>query len=281
MITNHMKTYLLLAILTAILLWIGSFWGNGGILFGLIFALIINFGTYFFSDKIVLKIYRAKEVKKNVNARLYGIIKEVAGLANLPMPKIYIIPSKNPNAFATGRNPKHAAIAVTEGILELLSDNELKGVLAHEMSHIKNRDILIQTVVATIAGVISYIGIFARWGALFGGFGGNRENNNLLQFLVMAIIAPIIALLLRLAISRSREYLADETGAKMIHNPLSLASALEKLEKGTKHSPLRFGSQATSSLFIVNPFKGKNLMNLLSTHPPTEKRVKKLRGMII
>lgn len=280
MIKNQIKTAILLALLTALLLWIGSFWGKSGLILGLAFALIINFGSYFFSDKIVLAMYRAKEVKENDQPRLYKLVKEVVHLANMPMPKVYIIPTSTPNAFATGRNPKHSAVACTNGILQMLNDSELKGVIAHEISHIKNRDILIQTIAATIAGVISYIAFVARFSAIFGGFGGDRRGSgNLITLLVLAIVTPLVAMIIQLAISRSREYLADETGARLIHSSSGLASALEKLEQGIKHNPLRFGNNATSSLFIVNPFKASTLLTLLSTHPSTQERIKRLKKL--
>jgi len=278
MIKNQLKTVVLLALLTALLLWIGSFWGTSGIIIGLVFAVLINFGSYWYSDKIVLKMYHAKPVTEKEAPRLYKIVREVIQLANLPMPKVYILPTDNPNAFATGRNPNHAAIACTKGILELLNDDELKGVIAHEASHVKNRDILIQTVAATIAGVISYAAMMARWAAIFGGFGGRDRNNSGLELIALAILTPIIAAILQLAISRSREFLADETAAKTLHNSFGLASALEKLEQGVKKNPLRFGSKATSCLFIANPFRG-GLLNLLSTHPPMKERIKKLKDM--
>lgn len=222
--------------------------------------------------------YRAKPATEKEDPRLYRIVREVVQLANLPMPKVYIVPTDNPNAFATGRNPKNAAIACTSGILELLNDDELKGVIAHEASHIKNRDILIQTVAATIAGVISYVAMMARFGAIFGGFGRDRDGSNILQLLVLAVITPIIATLLQLAISRSREFLADESAAKTLHNSFGLANALQKLEQGIKKNPLRFGSQATSAIFISNPFRG-GLLNLLSTHPPMAERINRLKSM--
>ena len=279
MIKNQLKTVVLLALLTALLLWIGSFWGTSGIIIGLVFAILINFGSYWYSDKIVLAMYHAKPVTEQQAPRLYKIVREVIQLANLPMPKVYILPTDNPNAFATGRNPNHAAIACTKGILELLNDDELKGVIAHEASHIKNRDILIQTVAATIAGVISYVAFMARWAAIFGGFGGrDRDGGSAMELLFLAIITPIVATLLQLAISRSREFLADETAARTLHNSFGLASALEKLEQGVKKNPLRFGSKATSCLFIANPFRG-GLLNLLSTHPPMSERIKKLKDM--
>ena len=278
MIKNQLKTAVLLALLTALLLWIGSFWGTSGIIIGLVFAVLINFGSYWYSDKIVLKMYHAKPVTEQEAPRLYKIVREVIQLANLPMPKIYILPTDNPNAFATGRNPDHAAIACTKGILELLNDDELKGVIAHEASHVKNRDILIQTVAATIAGVISYVAMMARWAAIFGGFGGRDRNNSGFELIALAIVTPIIATILQLAISRSREFLADETAARTLHNSFGLANALEKLEQGVKKNPLRFGSKATSCLFIANPFRG-GLLNLFSTHPPMKERINKLKNM--
>jgi len=279
MIKNQLKTVVLLALLTALLLWIGSFWGTSGLIIGLIFAIVLNFGSYWFSDKIVLRMYHAKQVSESEAPRLHKLVREVTQLANLPMPKVYIVPTKNPNAFATGRNPKNAAIACTEGILELLNDDELKGVIAHEASHIKNRDTLIQVVAATIAGVISYAAMMARWGAIFGGFGGrDRDGGSGMELLFLAIVTPIIATLLQLAISRSREFLADESAAKTLHNSFGLANALEKLEQGVKKNPLRFGSQATSCLFISNPFRG-GLLNFFSTHPPMAERINKLKSM--
>jgi len=278
MIKNQLKTVVLLASLTALLLWIGSFWGTSGIIIGLVFAILINFGSYWFSDKIVLRMYHAKQVSDSEAPRLHKLVREVTQLANLPMPKVYIVPTKNPNAFATGRNPKNAAIACTEGILELLNDDELKGVIAHEASHIKNRDTLIQVVAATIAGVISYAAMMARWAAIFGGFGRDRDGGSVLELLFLAIVTPLIATLLQLAISRSREFLADETAAKTLHNSFGLAKALEKLEGGVYKTPMRFGSKATSAIFISNPFRG-GLLNFFSTHPPMAERINKLKSM--
>ncbi len=279
MIKNQIKTVVLLGLLTGLLLGAGQLLGGRqGLFIGLFFAVIMNFGSYWFSDKIVLMMYKAKEVEKKDNPGLYDIVKEIAEDAKLPMPKLYIVPTENPNAFATGRNPKHAAVAVTRGILGLLDKEELKGVLAHEMAHVRNRDTLIQAVAATIAGVISYLAFFARFAAIFGG-GRDRDGGEMFQLLALAILTPLIATIIQLAISRSREYLADETGAKTIKNPEALASALEKLHNGVKRNPLRFGSPATSSLFIVNPFSAKGMMNLMSTHPPMEERVKRLKEM--
>lgn len=278
-IKNQLKTVLFLGILTALLLWIGSFWGKTGIFIGLIFAFIMNFSAYWFSDKLVLAMYGAKEIKENDYPKLYRLVKEVVQLAKIPMPKLYIIHTSTPNAFATGRNPKHAAIAVTTGIIELLNEEELKAVIAHEISHIKHRDTLIQTIAATIAGVIAYIAMIARWQALFGSH--DRDRGSALELLILAIITPIIATLIQLAISRSREFLADEGSAKLLHNGIYLANALEKLELGVKHSPFRATTtaQATAHLFIVNPFRATNLIKLFMTHPPTNERIKRLREL--
>lgn len=276
---NQFKTLILLAVLTALLLVVGGFFGTGGLIIAAVFAVLMNFGAYWFSDKIVLFIYQAKEAKKSEFPDMYKLVKEVADDAKLPMPKLYVVPSEQSNAFATGRNEKHAAVAFTKGILDLLNKEELKGVIAHEMSHIKNKDILITTIAATIAGVISYLSAMARWGAIFGGNRDDDRGNNLISLLIIGILTPLIAMLIQLAISRSREYLADESGARTIKNPNALASALEKLEKSAKSTPMRLGTQATSSLFIVNPFSGKAMLGLLSTHPPLEERVRRLRAM--
>lgn len=271
---------MLLGALTGLLLGVGQLLGGRqGLLVGLVFAVVINFGAYWFSDKIVLAMYRAKPIDKSNN--IYKIVKDVAEEANLPAPTVYIIPTANPNAFATGRNPKHAAVAVTEGIVGLLNKEELKGVIAHEMAHIKNRDTLIQAVAATIAGVISYLAYMARYAAIFGGTNRDRDSGGMSQLLALAILTPIIATILQLAISRSREYLADETGARTIKNPTALATALSKLEEGVKRNPLRFGNPSTSSLFIVNPFSAKGILYFFCTHPPMEERIKRLKGIKI
>jgi heat shock protein HtpX len=278
---NQLKTVLLLGCLTALMLGVGMLVGGmSGLTIAIIIAVTINFITYFFSDKIVLAMYRAKPASEKDYPELHKIVREVSHLANLPMPKVYVLPSANPNAFATGRNPKNAAIACTSGIMELLSKTELKGVIAHEMAHIKNRDILIATIAATIAGIISYVAIMARWAAIFGGFGGRDEGGqNFLSLLVLAILAPLIALIIQLAISRSREYHADATGAKFIHNPGALADALHKLDVGIKHNPMRGGNPTTASLFILNPFSAKGIVSLFSTHPPLQERIKRLKDM--
>ncbi len=277
---NNVKTTLLLGGLTGLLLVVGALLGGrSGLIIAFFFAIVMNFGSYWFSDKIVLMMYRAKPVTRKQVPNLYKIVDEVRKKAKLPMPKVYVIPTMSPNAFATGRNPKHGVVAVTQGLVNLLSHNELKGVIAHEVGHIKNRDILISSVAATIAGVISFVAMMARWSAIFGGFGGRDGDNNIIGVLAVAIITPIIAMIIQLAISRSREYLADESGAEFAGNPTYLADALEKLEQGNKMMPLKDANPATAHLFITNPLSGKGLMNLLSTHPPIKERVKKLRAM--
>lgn len=281
-ILNQIKTVALLGALTGLLLWIGSFWGQGGVLFALGIAVLLNFFSYFFSDKIVLLMYRAKEAKGSEYKKLHRLVEEVAHKAGIPKPKLYVLPSQAPNAFATGRSPKKACVACTAGIMDLLDEDELKGVLAHEISHIKNRDILIASVVATIAGAISTIAFMARWAALFGGVGGRDSEGRGgrgIELLVLAVLTPIIATLIQLAISRSREYLADESGAKILEDGKPLASALRKLEFSAKHHPLKFGNETTAHLFIVNPFRASVLMSIFSTHPATEERVKRLEGL--
>jgi len=279
---NQIKTVLLLGCLTAIMLGAGiMFGGRTGLAIALAFSLIMNVGSYFFSDKIVLKIYKARPAHKKDYPKLHQMVEEICLKAEIPKPKLYIVPSQTPNAFATGRNPENAVVACTEGIMELLTDEELKGVLAHEVSHVKNRDILVTTVAATLAAVISYMAMMAKWTAIFGGMRGNRDDGgNLLGLLALAILAPLIAVILQLAVSRSREYLADQTGAKTIGDPKALANALEKLHHGVKAHPMK-GNSVTSSLFIVNPFKAGALVGLFSTHPPMEERVKRLREMKI
>lgn len=280
---NQFKTVILLGALTGILLWVGNLIGGPqGLTIALVFSIIMNFGAYWFSDKLVLAIYRAKEVKESDAPKLYKIVKEVVQLANIPMPKVYILPTQTPNALATGRSPKHAAVAATQGILELLNEDELKGVIAHEISHIKNRDTLIQSISATIAGVISYVAFMARWAAIFGGYGRDREGGGgMIELLVLAILTPLLATIIQLAISRSREFLADASAAKTLHRGNGLASALEKIEKGVKAHPLRAMSttETTAHLFIASPFRGGFLVKLFSTHPDMKKRVEKLRSM--
>ncbi|MGC8791311.1 MAG: zinc metalloprotease HtpX [Desulfurella sp.] len=254
--------------------------GSQGLIIALIFAGIMNFITYWFSDKIVLKAYHAIEANQHQYPQLYSIVNNLAQKANLPMPKIYVVNSNTPNAFATGRNPKNAAVCVTTGILNLLNTNELSGVLGHELTHVKNRDILTATLAATIAGAISYLAWMAQWSAMFGGMGNNRRNNNMFGLLFVAILTPIIATIIQLAISRQREYAADKGGAVLSGNPMYLASALKKLESANKLSPMpnTHFSQTTAHMFIVNPFKGETFKSLFSTHPPIEKRIERLEN---
>ena len=280
---NTLKTGLLLAALTAIFLLIGNAVGgeNGMVMaFGL--AVLMNFGAYWFSDKIVLRMYGAREVAEAEAPQLHGVVRRLSLAAGLPMPKVYIIPTDSPNAFATGRNPQHAAVAVTEGILRLLSPDELEGVLAHEIAHVRNRDILVGTVAATLAGAVMMLARFAQFAAIFGGGGRDRneEGGGVLGMLFLAIVAPLGAMLVQMAVSRSREYLADETGAKFCGKPMSLARALEKISGYTREIPMN-ATPATAHMFIVSPLTGGGLLSLFSTHPPVEKRVERLRAMRI
>ena len=276
---DRLKTTFFLGLLMGLFLFIGSFFGRSGLTIALIFGFGFNFIQYFFSDKIVLAMYRAKELSKNQAPNLHKMIDDICKKANMPKPKkICLIPSDAANAFCTGRGPSHYVVAVTQGILNLLTNEELKGVLAHEISHAKNRDVLVATIAASIAGVIVYLANMARWGAMFGSRDDNG-NSNVVSLLILSILAPIAAGIIQLAISRSREYLADSTGAKIIKNPLALASALNKLENGAKTRPLRFGSKAAASLFIVNPFSANNFINLFATHPPLSARIKRLKEM--
>lgn len=280
---NSFKTAALLGALTGLILIVGRlFGGNQGLVIAFIFAMIMNFGSYWFSDKIVLKIYRARELDYGQAPDLHHMVTELSQRAGIPKPRIYMVPSQTPNAFATGRNPDHAAVAVTEGILRILNPEELKGVLSHELSHIKNRDILISSIAATLAGVIMMLASMARWAAIFGGFSKDRneEGGGIFGLIAVAVLAPIAAMLIQFAISRSREYLADETGAKMSRNPYGLASALEKLTLASKKIPMQ-ANPATAHMFIVNPLAGKTLMNLFSTHPPLEERIERLKSMRI
>jgi len=277
---NQIKTFILMALLTILLVWIGSlFGGRNGAVFALVFAGVMNFGVYWFSDRIVLKMYRAQAVTEAEQPVLHRIVRELALRGGIPMPKVYIIPQDAPNAFATGRNPQHAAVAVTSGIMNLLNEEELKGVLAHELSHVRHRDILIGTIAATIAGAISMIASFARWGAIFGG--DDREGGGMAQLVMMLVLttlASIAALLIQLAISRSREYHADEGGAQLAGNPLYLARALAKLDAGTKRIPMQV-NPSTAHMFIVSPLTAKGVQGLFSTHPPIEKRIERLEHM--
>lgn len=276
---NGFKTFLLMLGMTLLLVWVGSMiGGRSGMVFAFIMAAVMNFVSYWFSDKIVLMMYGAKEIKENELPQVHEMVRRLTQQAGLPMPRLYYVNTPMPNAFATGRNPQHAAVAVTSGILELLNDNELSGVIAHELSHVKNRDVLISTVAATIAGAIFMLARMAQWAAIFGGSGRDRENNNGLGLLVIAIIAPIAAMIIQMAISRSREYQADATGARISGNPLALAGALRKLTMGVQRNPVEV-NPTTAHMFIVNPFSGKSLLTLFSTHPPLEERIKRLEKM--
>jgi len=277
---NTLKTLLFLTILTVLLIIVGGLLGGrNGMIVALIFAAVMNFGSYWFSDKVVIRIFRGRRIEEKDNPRLFNIIRRVSQSAQIPMPKVYIIPSDSPNAFATGRNPKHAAVAVTQGILGILNEDELEGVISHEIAHIRNRDILTQSIVATLAGAISMLAFMARFAAIFGGHVGRDQNRGGgLGLLVMAIIAPIIALLIQMAISRSREFAADETGAKISHKPLHLASALKKLHNASRRVPLR-ANPATAHIFIVSPLTTQSFASLFSTHPPVEKRIAKLHEL--
>jgi len=275
-----MRTGILMAGLIALLIVIGRMVGgvNGMMLFGFI-GVAFNFGAWWFSDRIALMVHRAQPADPSQHARLFEMVQELAGRAGLPMPRVYIIPSATPNAFATGRNPSHAAVAVTEGILRILSARELRGVVAHELAHVRNRDTLISTIASSIAGLISAVGSAVRWGFILGGSRRDDERGGGAELIVMAIVAPIVAMLVQLAISRSREYGADETGAKICGDPDALADALERLEAGVQRHPYEYAGPATAHLFIVNPFSGKAILNLLSTHPPMEERVERLRRL--
>ncbi|MBI5049269.1 MAG: zinc metalloprotease HtpX [Deltaproteobacteria bacterium] len=277
---NFLKTTILLAVLTAILVFAGdALGGRGGAMTALIFAGIMNFGAYWFSDKIVLMMYGAKQVSEGAAPELYAVTRDLAMKAGLPMPKVYIMENDTPNAFATGRNPAHAAVAATTGILRLLSREELGGVMAHELAHIQNRDILISTISATIAGAISYLAHMAQWAAMFGGSRNDERGGNPIALIVMMIVAPLAAMIIQMAISRSREYVADEGGARITGNPISLANALRKLEYGNKRIPMAVPNEATAHMFIVSPLSGGSLLRLFSTHPPIEERVKRLEAM--
>jgi heat shock protein HtpX len=276
---NTFKTAFLLTALTLLLMFIGRFFGGqNGMLIALIFAAIMNFVSYFFSDKIALAMYRAQPVTREDLPRLYQIVERLVQKIGIPTPKLYVIPTDSPNAFATGRNPQHASVAVTQGILKLLSDEEFEGVLAHELGHVRNRDILISSIAATIAGAITYLAHVAQWGMLIGGYERDRDDRGGgLAALAMIIVAPLAAMLIQLAVSRSREYHADESGAQFTGNPYALASALAKLDAYSKRLPMQ-AEPSTAHLFIIQPFLGQSLMSLFSTHPPIAKRIERLTG---
>ncbi len=279
---NTLKTFVLMIVLSMLLLLIGGVvGGQAGIVVALIFALALNMGAYWFSDKIALSMTRSHPITEEDDPDLFDIVREQARLAQLPMPKVYEIETDSPNAFATGRSPRNAAVAVTTGIRRILNREELSAVLAHEMAHVGNRDTLIMAVVATIAGAISMLAMLAQFSAIFSGAWGGREGrDNIIGLLVVAIVMPIAAALVRAAVSRTREFQADATGAHNCGNPLALASALQKLERGSEARPMRV-AEGASHLFIVHPLRGAGLSNLFSTHPPTEERVRRLSSMTI
>lgn len=276
---NTFKTAFLLTALTLLLMFIGRvFGGQNGMLIALGIAVVMNFVSYFFSDKIALAIYRAQAVTRDQAPRVYQIVERLTQRVGIPMPKIYVIPTESPNAFATGRNPSHASVAVTQGILNLLSDEELEGVLAHELGHVRNRDILISSIAATIAGAITVLASMGRWAMIFGGLErDDRDRGGGLAALFMLILAPIAASLIRLAVSRSREYQADATGAHFTGNPYALASALQKLDAYSRRIPMA-ATPSTAHLFIIQPLLGMNFANLFSTHPPIARRIERLTG---
>ncbi|HET7348503.1 MAG TPA: zinc metalloprotease HtpX [Acidobacteriaceae bacterium] len=277
---NTLKTAFLLTALTLLLVFIGSRWGENGMIIAFVIAAGMNFFSYFYSDKLALAMYRAQPVTREQLPRAYEVVERMTGRLGLPMPKIYVIPTDSPNAFATGRNPKHASVAVTHGILQLLNDDELAGVLAHELGHVKNRDILTSSIAATLAGAITLLARMGWWAEMFGGYGGGDRDRRGggLSMLFMLILAPIAAMLIQLAVSRSREYEADATGAHITGNPYALASALEKLDAYSKRLPMP-GSPTTAHLFIVEPLLSRDsFANLFSTHPPISKRIERLIG---
>jgi len=275
---NTVRTVLLMTLLTLVLVFAGgAMGGQSGALFALIMAGVMNFVSYWFSDKIVIKMYGGREV---TSGTLYEVVQELALRGNLPMPKVFVLPQPTPNAFATGRNPEHAVVAATEGILQILSREELRGVMAHELAHVRHRDILIGSVAATIAGAIAWLANMAQWALIFGG-GRDDEDSNPLGMILMMVLAPIAAALVQMAISRSREYEADKGGAKLAGNPHDLASALRKLEMANSRAPMPRVNEATAHMFIVNPLRGDGLRSLFSTHPPVEERIRRLENMTV
>jgi heat shock protein HtpX len=275
------KTAMLLAVLTAMLVLIGgAIGGQQGMLVAFVLALAMNFFSYWFSDRIVLAMYRAQPIDEAQHPRLFSLVRRLATRAGIPMPRVYVIPTETPNAFATGRNPQHAAVAVTEGIMRLLDEDELEGVLAHELAHVSNRDVLISTMAATLAGAITYLAHMAQWSAFFGGgrSDDDEHGSNPIAMILLAVLAPLAAMLIQLAVSRSREFHADATGARMAGKTWGLAKALEKLHMAQQVVPMN-ANPATAHLFIVNPLSGRAMASLFSTHPPMEERIARLRAM--
>ncbi len=275
---NGFKTAILMTIMMVLFILVGNILGGqSGMMMAFVISLAMNFGSYWFSDKIVLAMYRAKEVTRQEQPQLFDMVEKLSMKAELPMPRVYVMENPTPNAFATGRNPNHSAVAVTTGIINLLNREELEGVVAHELSHIKNRDILVGTIAATLVGTITFIARMAGWAAMFGGSRDNRDRGNVFADLALMIIAPIAAMLIQMAISRSREYMADESGAQISGKPLALASALNKLQRGNEIIPMPNAGTSSAHLFIVNPLSGRSLMKLFSTHPPIKERVIRLQ----
>jgi heat shock protein HtpX len=278
---NTIRTTLLLGALTGLLMLIGGYFGGkSGIVIAFLFAMVMNFGSYWFSDKIVLRMYKAQEISESQAPELYGIVKNLALRGNLPMPRVYVIPENTPNAFATGRDENHAVVAVTEGITRILNRDELEGVIGHELTHIKNKDMLIGSIAATLAGAIVMLANMAQWAAIFGGVSRDDDEGGggLIGLILMAILAPIAATVIQMAISRSREFLADAGGARISGKPYGLAGALEKLQRASQAIPMD-ANPSTAHMFIVNPLTGGSLMSLFSTHPPLEERIARLKSM--
>ena len=278
---NTIKTTLLLGALTGLLMLIGGYFGGkNGIVIAFLFAMVMNFGSYWFSDKIVLRMYKAQEISESQAPELYGIVKNLALRGDLPIPRVYVIPENTPNAFATGRDENHAVVAVTEGITRILNRDELEGVIGHELTHIKNKDMLISSIAATLAGAIVMLANMAQWAAIFGGVSRDDDEGGggLIGLILMAILAPIAATVIQMAISRSREFLADAGGAKISGKPYGLAGALEKLQRASQAIPMD-ANPSTAHMFIVNPLTGGSLMSLFSTHPPLEERIARLKSM--
>ena len=275
---NTLRTIMLMTVLTMVLVFAGgALGGQNGALIALVFAAVMNLGSYWFSDKIVVKMYKGTEV---TSGELYDVVAELCQRNGMTMPKVYILPQGTPNAFATGRNPQHAVVAATEGLMQILTREELMGVMAHELSHVRHRDILIGSIAATVAGAISYLAHMAQWAMIFGG-GRDDEDGNPLALIATMILAPIAAMLVQMAISRSREYLADEGGARLCGNPFYLANALRKLEAANSQVPMKKVNEATAHMFIVNPLRGGGMRALFSTHPPMEERVRRLESMTL
>lgn len=275
---NGMKTAFLMALMMVLFILVGgAIGGESGMMFAFLISLAMNFGSYWFSDKIVLAMYRAKEIEYSQAPELFSIVEKLSQKALIPMPKVYIIENPSPNAFATGRNPNNAAVAVTTGIMNILNRDELEGVISHELAHVKNRDILISTIAATLVGTITFISRMAGFAAMFGGRSSDREEGNPIGDLLLLILAPIAAMLIQLAISRSREYLADAGGASISGKPLALASALNKLSVTNERLPMRNADNSSAHMFIVNPLSGKSFAKLFSTHPPIEERIQRLQ----